>query len=142
MKAGALTLLLYLLSCSAKTNAMIEVHSPNQDVLYCELAQSPQELQQGLMFRTQLARNHGMLFVFPHPSPWSFWMKNTLIPLDIIWLDEQKKVIHLIENALPCRQKKCPEYQPRQNQAARYVLELPAHTAKTHAIQIGQHLKF
>lgn len=57
-----------------------------------ELARTTQEHEQGLMYRTELAPHEGMLFIFDSPGIYSFWMKNTLIPLDIIWLDDQKYI--------------------------------------------------
>ena len=66
-----------------------------------EIADSAQERSQGLMFRESLARYGGMLFIYNRPHEATFWMKNTLIPLDMIFLDEQGVVVHVHENAIP-----------------------------------------
>lgn len=66
-----------------------------------EIADSEAERAQGLMFREELPRGAGMLFVYDQPQPAAFWMKNTLIPLDIIFLDEQGRVTSVHENAVP-----------------------------------------
>jgi uncharacterized membrane protein (UPF0127 family) len=66
-----------------------------------EIADDEAERAQGLMFRESLARGAGMLFVYPKPQRAAFWMKNTLIPLDIIFLDQTGRVIHVQANAIP-----------------------------------------
>ncbi|WP_120635532.1 DUF192 domain-containing protein [Ruegeria sp. EL01] len=66
-----------------------------------EVAVTPQERARGLMFRESLPSRSGMLFVFSPPQPVAFWMKNTLIPLDIIFLDKTGTVVHVHEGAIP-----------------------------------------
>ncbi|WP_260004016.1 DUF192 domain-containing protein [Leisingera caerulea] len=66
-----------------------------------EIADSEAERAQGLMFREELPSGAGMLFVYDQPQPAAFWMKNTLIPLDIIFLDELGRVTSVHENAVP-----------------------------------------
>lgn len=66
-----------------------------------ELAVTPQERARGLMFRESMPSRFGMLFVFDPPQPVAFWMKNTLIPLDMIFTDKSGTVIHVHENAIP-----------------------------------------
>lgn len=66
-----------------------------------EVADDFDERAQGLMFRTEMARYSGMLFVYPEPSKVSFWMKNTLIPLDMIFLGQGGRVVKIHENATP-----------------------------------------
>jgi len=66
-----------------------------------EIADNPEERAQGLMFRETLPRGAGMLFVYEHPQRASFWMKNTLIPLDIIFLDQSGMVTRVHSNAIP-----------------------------------------
>src|SRR3989344_2502586 len=60
-----------------------------------ELAKTDVEKAQGLMFREHLDRNSGMLFIYDEEGSYSFWMKNTLIPLDIIWINSQNKVVDI-----------------------------------------------
>jgi len=104
-----------------------------------EIAQTPEARIQGLMFRDYLLENSGMLFIFQKPQIHNFWMKNTLIPLDIIWLDKNSKVIY-IQTLQPCQEQTCPSYGP--NQDSKYVLELNAGTAEKINLKIGDKIGF
>ncbi|WP_338142324.1 DUF192 domain-containing protein [Altericroceibacterium xinjiangense] len=66
-----------------------------------EVAQSPEEQARGLMFRERMGTNEGMLFLRNPPGPASFWMKNTLIPLDIIFIGADRRVINIAADAVP-----------------------------------------
>jgi hypothetical protein len=89
-----------------------------------ELAVSPQERKRGLMFRKYLPPRNGMLFVFEEELPHGFYMKNTFIALDIIWLNSKKEVVFIKKNFQPCETDPCPVICPNAN--AKYVLELNA----------------
>jgi len=86
-----------------------------------ELAKTDGERQKGLSNRTSLDKNTGMLFIFPEIGIYNFWMKDTLIPLDIIWINENK-IVYIERNAQPCLETFCPIFNP--NQTANYVLEI------------------
>ncbi len=88
-----------------------------------EIADTDSERQQWLMNRTALSSQSGMLFVFERESIYPFWMKNTVIPLDIIWLDTDGKVVD-IQTAQPCTSDPCPSYIP--SWSGFYVLEINA----------------
>lgn len=88
---------------------------------YIEVADTQAEREQGLMYRESLAANQGMLFVWEQEAPRNFWMKNTLIPLDMIWLDANKTIVD-IQAAEPCQVQNCPIYSGKV--PAQYVLEL------------------
>jgi len=105
-----------------------------------EVAKTAEERTRGLQFREFLPENKGMLFVFEENRPYRFWMKDTLIPLDMIWLDEAKKAVHIEENVPPCTKDPCPTYGP--SQKARYVLEVNAEKAKAAGIKQGVTLEF
>jgi len=66
-----------------------------------EVARSPQEQAQGLMFRTAMGPDEGMLFPYDQPRVLSFWMKNTVLSLDLVFIDAQHRIINIVENAVP-----------------------------------------
>ena len=94
--------------------------------------------ERGLMMRTELAADHSMLFVFPEDAPRRFWMKNTLIPLDILYFDGNRKLVSAQPNVPPCQADPCPSYPS--DFPARYVLELPGGTAAGIGVQMGDEL--
>ena len=77
-----------------------------------EVADDPAEWQTGLMHRRSLARNAGMIFVFPQPIRGGFWMKNTLIPLSIAFFDRRGRILRIMVMT-PCRADPCPTYDPK-----------------------------
>lgn len=99
-----------------------------------EIADDREELLQGLMFRRNLPADYGMLFIFDRPYKYSFWMQNMQIPLDIIFISEDLKVIQVFE-VPPCKTEPCPTYQPEE--AAKYVLEVNRGFSQTNAINPG-----
>ena len=121
---------------------LIAVTLPQGTVVMAELADTVEERARGLMFRPSLEKNRGMLFAFAEPQPWSFWMKNTRISLDIIWMDQKKKIVHIERNVPPCSRTDdgCPQYQPNEN--AVYVLELAAGSADALNLRRGTTLRF
>ena len=118
------------------------VKAPDGTVITAEIAATRPDRETGLMHRTTLARNTGMLFVFPADSPYPFWMKDTLIPLDMVWMDAGKRVIYVEKNAAPCPaiRLQCPSFGP--SEPARYVLEISAGTADRLGIKPGASLSF
>lgn len=66
-----------------------------------EVAVTPQDQARGLMFRTEMGPDEGMLFPYDQPRMLSFWMRNTVIPLDLVFIDEQRRIINIAENATP-----------------------------------------
>ena len=89
-----------------------------------EIADSHTERTKGLMFREELAEESGMLFIFDRSDIHSFWMKNTYISLDIIWIDDNHEVVWIAENVLPCSSDPCPVIEPQVS--SNFVLELNA----------------
>jgi len=110
---------------------------------YCfevELAKTDAERNQGLMFKESLDEYKGMLFIFDGEGDYPFWMKNTLIPLDIIWINDNKEVVFISENTQPCKEDPCPSVNPDKN--AEYVLEINGNTARKIGLNIGDKLDF
>ena len=104
-----------------------------------ELAETSEKQALGLMFREQMADDHGMLFLFPGEGMRSFWMKNTRIPLDIFYFDEELKLVSVSENTKPCRTQRCPSYPS--TGPAKYVLELNAGKAAELGVRTGDILE-
>jgi hypothetical protein len=81
-----------------------------------------------------------MLFVFEEPGQWTFWMKNTKVALDILWLGADKRIVYVLENIPGCFQEPCLQYQPDTD--AVYVLEVPAGSVKREKLKKGLRLEF
>jgi len=103
-----------------------------------EIADDTVSREQGLMYRTQLEDGHGMLFIFPAPQKLTFWMKNTLIPLDILFFDNQRQLINFHQRVPPCKSAPCPVYPSLDK--AQYVLELNAGVAEKIGVKAGDEL--
>ena len=97
-----------------------------------ELATTELQQEQGLMFRTQLAEGHGMLFVFGEPRIAAMWMKNTLIPLDMLFIDSEGKIVHIGERATPQSEAIITSEIP-----VKAVLELAGGTCDKQDIKVG-----
>lgn len=108
---------------------LISKEGDTLSALDIELSQTPYEITRGLMHRRQMALNEGMVFEFPDEAPRAFWMKNTILSLDIIYLDAQKKVVSFHENTLPYSEQSLPS-----SAKAQYVLEVLAGYVKAHNI--------
>lgn len=100
-----------------------------------EIADTEPIRQRGLMFRAHLAPNEGMIFVFPEPGDYPFWMKNTLIPLDMIWLDGRRRIVAIARSVPPCKADPCPSYPP--DAIASYVIEVVSGFARQHGVAVG-----
>src|ERR671919_653015 len=106
--------------------------------VFVEVPDDREEFARGLMFRSHLPWNAGMLFAFYEEEPRRFWMKNTLIPLDMIFVDSSSKIIDIKENVPPCKQEECPTYPSRE--PAQYVLEVNAGFVQEKGVKIGDRL--
>ena len=131
-----LVVLLVLAAGCVSSQPYVEVAGERVNV---EMADSAQEWERGLMFRESLAPGSGMLFVFPDEAVRSFWMKNTLIPLDIIFVDSGGIVVNITKNAQPCRAILCESY--LSGRPAKYVLEVNGGFSDSSSLKIGDALK-
>ena len=112
-------LLLTQLAACANAEQVVELRGQRFQV---ELARTPNEQARGLMFRESLPADAGMLFIFQSEKPRSFWMKNTRIPLDILYFNSKLELVSAARNARPCAVQACPPY-PSEGPAM-YVLEI------------------
>ncbi|MCX5708165.1 MAG: DUF192 domain-containing protein [Candidatus Omnitrophica bacterium] len=105
-----------------------------------EIADNEISRSRGLMFRESLAQDCGMLFIFPSEDIYSFWMKNTKIDLDMIWLDKDLQVVEIKSFVPSCKIPDCPSYTPKVQ--AKFVLEVNAGFAAIHKIKINNKAYF
>ena len=132
---------IFLLSVSFSAQAnetfikdQVRIHAESgEELLFdVEVALSKDQQEQGLMFRTSLPEQTGMLFVFKNVRKRSFWMKNTYIPLDIVFLDENGEIVGIHLNAKPESEESIESPAP-----AQYVIELDAGQASALALRVG-----
>jgi uncharacterized membrane protein (UPF0127 family) len=116
-----------------------EVRFPGGRVLQAEIADTPERTARGYMYRERVGENEGMVFVFPTPGFHPFWMKNTLVPLDILWMDAEFQVVHIERSVPPCEADPCPAYGPLR--VARYVLEVRGGTAAAEGLAVGDRIQ-
>jgi uncharacterized membrane protein (UPF0127 family) len=105
-----------------------------------ELAITPDELAQGLMYRPKLADTRGMLLVFNEERLPNIWMMNTLVALDLVYLDHTGTVVDVVADAQPCQAEPCPRFTPKH--PARAVLEITSGSAARHGVVDGVKLIF
>jgi uncharacterized membrane protein (UPF0127 family) len=120
--------------------AVIPLTLPSGTVLQVEVMVKDEDRAMGLMFRPSLPKDRGMLFIFERSDFHGIWMKNCKFPIDIVWLDEERKVVHLAESVPPCKAEPCPVYSPLRRAA--YVVELNAGQAKREKAVLGSTFSF
>jgi uncharacterized membrane protein (UPF0127 family) len=109
------------------------LHTANGNLMFqAEIALTPEQHQRGLMYRKQLLPNTGMLFVFPTVDQVSFWMENTLIPLDMLFIDADGKIVTVHENAIPLDRTAIPSGKP-----VKAVLEISGGESAKQGIHVG-----
>jgi len=106
-----------------------------------EVVSTPDAMQKGLQGRTSLPKNAGMFFMFQKPDHQLFWMKDTLIPLDLIWMDQQRRVVHIRHDARPCKAEPCETFGSVSREAI-YVLEVNAGYCARHGLKKGDQAEF
>lgn len=111
-----------------------------ENCFLAEVAKTKEEILKGLMFRQKLDADKGMIFVFEKEGIYPFWMKNTLISLDIIWIDGENQIVFIKKNAEPCPELVCPSIKP--DKKSKYVLEVSAGISEKINLQIGDTVVF
>lgn len=142
----ALPALLLLLACvNAKgpdapapaAHVVVETSAGDRHVVRVELARTDDERARGLMWRERLDPDAGMLFLFEETAQHGFWMKNTLIPLDMIFIGEDGRIVGIVESAAPqtttLREVDAP---------SRYVLEVNGGWSAAHGVRAGDRVRF
>lgn len=131
--------LLALSSLACQHDPAVLIHLRNGDLVRVpvELAMTPEARARGLMYRHDLPPDAGMLFVFPETETQAFWMKNTPLPLDMIFIDERFRIVGLVEHAVPFSTSPLGPGRP-----SRYVLEVNAGFATRHHIRAGDRVEF
>lgn len=149
LRAVVFVLGLLLASCGDTRQAMkaddyntIPVKFPNGEVIRAEQMVNPQDLARGMMFRDRLEADRGMLFFHSSPGRYPYWMYQVRLPLDIIWMDTQKRIVQIVHQAPPCPgpAEKCPSYGG--GFEAAYVLEVAAGAARANGLKPGMQLEF
>jgi uncharacterized membrane protein (UPF0127 family) len=128
--------------CTSQTQekGFIKMFLPDGYAITAELADSDDERQLGLMYRKKINPDQGMLLVFEQENFYSIWMKNMKIPLDILWLDKEKRIVHIERDVPPCKEDPCPTYTSRF--PAMYVLELKAGSVNEHKLKMYDRVDF
>ena len=137
-KVSTFFALIVLSACAvsddARTTITLFLDDETQISIVAEIADEPSERQKGLMFRDHLADGNGMIFVFEEEKPRSFWMKNTLIPLDILYFDASGVLVSAL-TMQPCTADPCMSYPS--NASAQYALEVNEGFIKKYNISVG-----
>jgi uncharacterized protein len=136
LAAGALS----LAALAGATPAVVPLTLPSGTVLQAEVMVSDEDRAMGLMFRPSLPLDRGMVFVFETADFHGIWMKNCRFPIDIVWLDEGRRVVHVAEAVPPCKTEPCPVYNPMRR--ASYVIELNAGQARREKTVVGATVRF
>lgn len=135
----------------SNSNASLSSHSDNYYMkanvtingfnLVVDVPITSDQFQKGLDIKDHLNENQGMLFIFKEPDKFPFWMHGMKFPIDIIWFDKDKNVVHIEHNLQPCiTDLACPSYSPEKD--ALYVLETAAGFYQRHNVKIGTHMDF
>ncbi|OOW74510.1 ACR family protein [Xanthomonas axonopodis pv. martyniicola] len=133
-----LALLVLLGGCASSGDSWVELAGTRYEV---ELARNDADRAKGLMFRDAMDQDRGMLFIHDRQEPMAYWMKNTKIALDILYFDEQRRLVSQQRDVPPCSAgDACPPYPSKQ--PARYVLELNAGQAAKLGLKDGATLRF
>ena len=129
----AVSFLILLSGCGKTATVLIK-----DNVVKVEVADSDEERSKGLMFKESLGADEGMLFVFDDSKIRTFWMKNTRIPLDIIFISEEFEIVNIAE-AEPCKRDPCEIYPSKYE--AKYVLEVFRGFVEERNITAGDYIK-
>ncbi len=119
-----------------------EVILPNGFKLRAEVMVRPEDMMRGMMFRDEFPEGRGMLFIHGGPGKYSYWMYQVRIPLDLIWMDSERRIVEMSPDTPPCKTaaSQCPTYGGKES--ALSVLELPAGSIARHGLRVGQTITY
>jgi uncharacterized membrane protein (UPF0127 family) len=148
LRLAILPLLVFLLlACGSGASPVEELNLhavtlPDGSTIKSEVMMRPEDMARGMMFRDSLAPDRGMLFIHAQPGNYPYWMFQCKIALDILWLDENKRIVEISPNTPPCPgpEPACPNYGGKV--PSRYVLEMAAGSAARHNLKVGDRLDF
>ncbi len=124
-----------------KRTEIIEVRFPSGAKLQAEVADTPEKLLFGLAFRESLSEDGGMIFLFEQSGLHKVWTKGFQFPVDLIWVDESKQIVHVKEGVEPCLEDPCPWHGPPPENA-RYVIEANKGFIEKAQAVVGEELIF
>jgi uncharacterized membrane protein (UPF0127 family) len=131
------SVLLQTVTCQAQPKVTIATKEGRELTFQVEVADTPAKRELGLQYRRDLPPDRGMIFLFPTESEHSFWMKNTPIPLDMIFISKDLKIVGIVEQAVPFStdSRSVPA-------ASQFVLEINGGLSKRHGIKAGDSVQF
>ena len=141
MRSIALLLLVVLANCDKPSTLedfyTSDITLPGGQVIKTEFVYDTASALRGMQFRSSIAPDHGMLYAHRTPGKYGYWMFQTLIPLDMIWMDPKHNVVEIVESAPPCKTPatQCPHYGG--SEVAQYVLQLGAGMARKYSLKVG-----
>lgn len=139
----------WMISCGGKQSSsddglgLKSVRMPGGQVVMAEVMFRRQDVMTGMMFRNSLPENRALLFVHNRMGKYGYWMHNVRVPLDIVWVDKDRKIVEISANTPPCPEKdptRCPSYGGKKE--AQFVVELAAGVAAKFGLEVGQSLEF
>ncbi len=141
-------LALGLAGCGGGDSSAVEdltartVTLPHGQKIRAEVVTTPDRMAQGLMFRDSIAPGRGMLFIHAEPGIYTYWMYQVRIPLDIVWMSNEHRIVEISADTPPCKTKasQCPTFGG--HATARYVLELAGGMAKKYGLERGDRIDF
>jgi len=131
---------IFMSGCLDEESSKVIIDFGNGTEIIATIAESSEDRSKGLMYKKALDDNTGMLFIFEKEGFYSFWMKNVMFPLDILWFDEELDIIHITEDIPPCNSETCEVYVSPN--PSKYVLEVNSNFVRNHNINIGDRVSF
>lgn len=133
----SLAFLSLAVACRSQPRVVISTQAGREVAIEVEIADTPAKREMGLQYRRDLAEDHGMLFIFPAETELSFWMKNTPISLDLIFISQTRTIVGIVADAVPFSTDSLSVSSP-----SRFVLEINGGLSRRHGIKPGDMVRF